>query len=1181
MHTTSARRPATCNWHVRRSAALALSVLATSLVTYAAETPPQESWQRLAAERMRLAEQFESLNSEGRQTEEIAPSITRDTAGFVATKEIFVCRQLVAEMPVSTDGKRAVREAEHRLIFLLNWFVDRYTRRSEWAAAIERQRELADFQKRVYGENDYRTADARREIDYLETLAKTSPRDAHQVVEAGHDVAKARQWLNDGQAETAANSAQTALNVYESVLGKAHWRLAEALSLLGQARSLQGEVAKAETLYSRAFEIREKALGKNHPAYAATLNDLAMLYLSQGAFAQAEPYCRQAADIYREKLDDQHADYAVSLNNLAVLYDSQGDYVRAEPCLRQALEIKRRALSAGDVDNATSLRDLALLYNDQGQAMRSEPFLYNDQSPAMRSKPFYHRALRAQQEAVGEARRSYVITINNLALLCYHQGDYARAESLYQQAAAVMKAARGEKDSEYAAILNNLGGLYKEQNDFARAEHLYQQAMEIMRDARGEKDPNFAGSLNNLAMLYQAQGKYERAEQHFREALEIRKITLGLQHPDYAISLNNLAGLYKLQRQFAEAARLYAEVLQIRGKTLGANHPDYANTLANVAELYAFQGDYAQAEPRCRGAVEIARKQIELTAAAQSERQQLAMLRAVRGYLDLYVTLMVDSGRYTESTYREVLAWKGCVLRRTRQIRAVTDSAELTAAFQKLQTVATQLATVAWRPPGPLTESSWRDRIAQLSTEKDRLERELAARSIAYQHATQEPTLEAIQASLPDDAVLVDFLEYSHCTLPDTSAATKPSAASRLVAFIARRNKPVEVVPLGAAEPIHEAVHIWRTMSPESAAGGKLLRKKVWEPIEGRLGNARIVLVSPDGALGRLPLGALPGKEPASYLLEERAIVVVPVPQLIPELAQDGNRKSKPKNMLVMGNIDYDMQPDTEAPQPTENRRKKFGRAPSEGLDRFSPLPGTKGEIATIEKLYRKEFGHEGLTTLERAQASKQAFLAAARDHRYLHVATHGFFATETQRSAFELVVRGHSGELLLNSTAVSGMHPGLLSGLALAGANRAGAAHASQDLDADDGILTAEEIGTLNLDGVQLVALSACETGLGKAAGGEGLLGLQRAFQAAGARTVIASFWKVPDQETRTLMERFYENHWHKNQNVLEALREAQLWMLNGQHERGYQRTDQPRDTPARPSPYYWAAFTLSGDWR
>jgi CHAT domain-containing protein len=109
---------------------------------------------------------------------------------------------------------------------------------------------------------------------------------------------------------------------------------------------------------------------------------------------------------------------------------------------------------------------------------------------------------------------------------------------------------------------------------------------------------------------------------------------------------------------------------------------------------------------------------------------------------------------------------------------------------------------------------------------------------------------------------------------------------------------------------------------------------------------------------------------------------------------------------------------------------------------------------------------------------------------------------------------------------------------------------------------------------------LSACETGLGQTAGGEGLLGLQRAFQVAGARTVVASLWKVDDRATRDLMERFYDNLWDREMGKLAALREAQLWMLN---ERGRRGLDLPDDgtAPQRLPPFYWAAFVLSGDWR
>ena len=123
-------------------------------------------------------------------------------------------------------------------------------------------------------------------------------------------------------------------------------------------------------------------------------------------------------------------------------------------------------------------------------------------------------------------------------------------------------------------------------------------------------------------------------------------------------------------------------------------------------------------------------------------------------------------------------------------------------------------------------------------------------------------------------------------------------------------------------------------------------------------------------------------------------------------------------------------------------------------------------------------------------------------------------------------------------------------------------------------------DVTGLNLQKVDTVVLSACETGLGQVAGGEGLLGLQRAFLVAGANTTVASLWKVHDAATARLMQRFYENLWDKKMGKLAALREAQIWMLRDQGNRGLTVPAQPADKASLP-PYYWAAFVLSGDWR
>jgi CHAT domain-containing protein len=155
-------------------------------------------------------------------------------------------------------------------------------------------------------------------------------------------------------------------------------------------------------------------------------------------------------------------------------------------------------------------------------------------------------------------------------------------------------------------------------------------------------------------------------------------------------------------------------------------------------------------------------------------------------------------------------------------------------------------------------------------------------------------------------------------------------------------------------------------------------------------------------------------------------------------------------------------------------------------------------------------------------------------------------------------------------------VHPGLQAGVALAGANR-------DSEPVNEGLLTALEAAELDLHDARLVVLSACQTGLGQSAQGEGLLGLQRAFLVAGARATVTSLWQVPDQATRALMVRFYENLWQGPAvSPAAALREAQTWLAQKSAADPIVRAqlELPNDLlPTEPlPPFYWAAFVLAG---
>ena len=206
---------------------------------------------------------------------------------------------------------------------------------------------------------------------------------------------------------------------------------------------------------------------------------------------------------------------------------------------------------------------------------------------------------------------------------------------------------------------------------------------------------------------------------------------------------------------------------------------------------------------------------------------------------------------------------------------------------------------------------------------------------------------------------------------------------------------------------------------------------------------------------------------------------------------------------------------------------------------------------------------------LRGSQATEASFRKLSPGKRILHLATHGFFLGEHCRPA-EPVSRGIGG--LVSTTEMIAVHPrpwtapcdspGWPWPAPTSGSPRRGTA--------DDGILTAEEIGLLDLGGVEWAVLSACDSGAGTVAIGEGVLGLRRAFLIAGARSVIMSLWAVDDAAGREWMGALYEARLGRGLSTAGAVREASLQMLRQRRARG-----------VTTHPFYWAAFVAAGDWR
>jgi CHAT domain-containing protein/tetratricopeptide (TPR) repeat protein len=929
----------------------------------------------------------------------------------------------------------------------------------------------------------------------------------------------------------------------------------------GKKLALNADVARlhAEGRYLEALEeadrrrvLVEKDRGPKHADYAMALLDLAGMHYALAEYQRAEPLYLEALSVLKDKLGEKDPIYARGLANLAGLYQQTGDPKRAEDLCRKALKIRKEVLGIKHLEYAASLFDLGSVYDDQG--------------------------------------------------------DYGGAISNYLDALKIREEILGTHSPLYAMTLNNLAASYKNDRKFGRAKLLYAEARDIQKEKLGTKHPHYATTLNNFGVLYRSVGEHELAEPLLIEALAIRREVLGTTHPDYAVSLNNLAAVYEIKGDRKRVESLLLESIATLRDSLGPQHPKYATGLENLAHWYALQHRPVDAEPRFREALVAYRKSLELAAVVQPEARQLAMTESIRSALDAYISMgLNDDSRRMESVPRDatspsfarnifdqVLSWKGATLVRQRGMRLAAADPAIGYLFERLQdSIELRAAHGRSLPVDKAKHVVWQNRLKELSDEKDQLEAEICDKSTAFRQATKEASLDDILSSLPPRAVLIDYLEFWR-NKPPAKNGEAAVWQREVVAFVVRRTESscdqVRMISLGPADALTKEVETWRQtygLGDQASLAGRELRAKVWEPLLPAIGNAETILVAADGPLARLPLAGLPGRTPGTYLIEDYRLAMIPVPQLLPALVAAGADRQTEFDLLLVGDVDYDAEvPATASSIKSTVAEPNFTAHPSkvDVNDRFVKLPGTKLEIDSIRRLFGEAYSSHvrRIAGMAAGEATEARFRQLAPQSRYLHLATHGFFMPAESES---------TSARTDSSTSSTANNADLLSGLAMAGANRPPSA------EGDDGILTAEEIACLPLGGARLVTLSACETGLGEAAGGEGLLGLQRAFQVSGARTTIASYWKVDDQATAALMALFYENLWKKEQSALDALRNAQLTLLRdasqietaasrgpGQAKPlpgGASAADASKTASRLTDIRRWAAFTLSGDWR
>jgi CHAT domain-containing protein/tetratricopeptide (TPR) repeat protein len=707
----------------------------------------------------------------------------------------------------------------------------------------------------------------------------------------------------------------------------------------------------------------------------------------------------------------------------------------------------------------------------------------------------------------------------------------------------------------------------------------------------GRDHPVVAGSYSILAENQQAQHKYAEAERLFKQALAILRTALGPEHARVGHLLMRMGDLYLQTGRNEETAPLLTDALTIANKASGPDRQEAADALFMLGQLEWSRQRPDAAEAHFEQNLTIYSKIFAEQFAYMTENDRLAFLDKVAGLFPTFLSFGSNYGvqrpSFAAKMYDAVLWQKGMVASSVTAQRAAvlaSQDSQTLALLDQLTGKKNQLAALLRALP--VDQEQWRKALDRLQRESDDLEQEVTKRSNAFaeQKPLVHPNWQQVSAALKAHEGAVEFIRFP---VRDRAVWTKKTHYAALV--LTRTgpgtgttlDAPV-LVPLGDAEQLEGAPmddyrqRVARGPAPANDAGVRFYRA-FWKPLEPALNGVSRVYVSPDGLLNQVSWAAVAGDD-GHLLIEKYDIdVVLSTKDLLRR-----EHSLMGRHAVLIGNPAFDLSEPEQRAALVAVRGKADTQALIAGLTKpgfftrqdqlsavdsaqpqialgqrsrdeqngaLDPLPGTQKEIESAERLLKKQ---EWQVETYTQQSALKEVIMSVRNPKLLHIATHGFF--EADQASEPAGWDQPSGK----------EDPMLRSGLYFAGANRTLAGSAPVDLD--NGVMTAFEATGLNLQGTELVVLSACETGLGRIQNGEGIFGLRRAMQEAGAEAVLMSMWSVPDRETEELMSSFYEK-WLSGKGKHEALHQAQLELR--------------KETIAKwgdDRPYYWAAFVLVG---
>jgi len=895
--------------------------------------------------------------------------------------------------------------------------------------------------------------------------------------------------------------------------GYAHFRYGKQLERLSNLFLITGNYSLA---YKNALKSREiiEAYNNKQLDLAQSLRTFANACIVRGQFRDAEKALKKAQDI------SNNSSLTLDIDEFSRLYIDNGEYSRVETILLASLQRKRNFFGEKNKHVLEPLKQLTELYLILGDYPQASG--YNDQ------------AIKLSEEIFGLESLQYSSCLKQKADINSAIGDYLSAVRDYQKVLALEIKYFGEntiipaETSMKLAINKYYGG---ESND--NIESTLINAVKVIENSFEQKDnPLVAKALTTLAIYQVENNKLELAESNLIRADEIWKkrtnLEKGNKHTAKILTLRAAIHAYKFD--YNKALNLYSEAATMYKKIFSSSHPDYVHTYSKLGQMYYISGDEKKALKITEESAKLNMMLVKTFFPALSERGKAQFWATHQSDFEFYNTLAF---KYYEkkpalaaNVYNFILSTKYLLLNSSLKVRQSILSSgneELITKFRLYQSKREDLFKTMTAGQDVITTNT--EKRHKLEKEIEDLEKELSSKSELFNSSIAEKSItwKDLKNTLSPNENAVEIIRYRYF---DKSFSDSIIYVALIINKETKKAPAVVILPNGSAMEQGYLKH-YRNSVKFRIKDTKSYNN-YWKPIAELVKLNSTIYLSAEGAYTQINMETF-STPTDNYLINDYNLVLLTNTKDLLKTDLDSTVKNPP---AFFANPSYYSINDNSTQHKNKSNKQNIRQ-----------LSGAEHEIMSIEKVLDEN--NETYDNFVYNEATEAA-VKALKSPKFLHLATHGYFIKDVDISHIQID----------NNRALE--NPLLKSGLLFANAGDIMENEEYYNYNKEDGVLTSLEAMNLNLDHTEFVILSACETGLGEVKNGEGVYGLQRALQLAGAKTIFMSLFKVDDKVTDKLMTLFYKNYLishDKRQAFVQAKKE-----LMKEYD----------------SPYFWGSFVM-----